>query len=100
MWSHGRTSSAVRWRVTYHSMERPCLAMASSQRARSKCSLHSWNTPPRRDTVAVSGAGELGDDRAERPAPCLGREGETRAPHLLDLGGHPDGEGVDTQAGK
>ena len=51
-------------------------------------------------TVEVFLADELVDHLAQTPGPCLGRKGETRAPHLLDLGGHPDGEGVDTQAGK
>ena len=55
MWSHGSTSSSVRWRWTYQSRSRPCSARASSHRSRRKCSLHSWNVPPRRQTVSMTG---------------------------------------------
>ena len=47
----GSTSSRVRWRVTYQSGSRPSACMASTQRSSEKCSLHSWNVPPARQTA-------------------------------------------------
>ncbi len=54
MWAQGSTSSRVRWRVTYQSGSRPSARIASSQRSRRKCSLHSWNVPPARHTASMT----------------------------------------------
>ena len=45
---------SVRCRVTYQSGSRPSAAIASSQRDRWKCSLHSWNVPPARHTRSIT----------------------------------------------
>ena len=42
---------AVRCRVTYQSGSRPSACIASIQRSSAKCSLHSWNVPPARQTA-------------------------------------------------
>ena len=52
--AQGRTSSSVRWRCTYQSIDRPRAAMASCHRVTSKHSDHSWKVPPARQTCSIT----------------------------------------------